>query len=141
MLENTETIFNDPELEISLSQIKIGCIPYIFNNENFLIFRDNEDKINALVDYNNIDIKFELIERPEFPTVSSSLFINTHKNLNIKYEYFFLTESEVELNFLKRLIQNKKLNLFFITDIIKCKIPIEIPEEECIKLESILKFL
>ena len=141
MTENTEMVFNDPELEIALSQIRIGCIPYIFDGENFLIFRDNEDKINSLVDCNKINISFELIERPEFPTVSTNFFINTQKNLNIKYEYFFLTESEIELNFLRLLIKNRKLNLFFITDIIKCKHSVDIPEQECEKLESILKLL
>ncbi|NIP29678.1 MAG: hypothetical protein GTO02_05070 [Candidatus Dadabacteria bacterium] len=137
MLENTENYFKDPELEISLSQLETGCIPYVFNNENYLLFKDIEEKINLISDYTNIDIQFEHIERPEFPTVEASFLIKTNKNLNIKYQYFFLTESPVELNFLNLLKDKKNLHIYFLTDIIMCKIFLKIPDKQ-IKILNII---
>ena len=138
MPENTENCFNDPELEISLSQIEVGCIPYVFQNENFLLFKDKKEKINILKEFNSINIRFENIERPEFPTISASVFINTKKNINIKYEYFFLTESEIELNYLKLLNQNRQINVYFINDFIESKALVKITEDETAKLNAIL---
>lgn len=142
LLENTLDYFSDPELEISLSQIKVGCIPYVFGNENFLLFKEETINLDVLAQYNTIKIDFDHIERPEFPTISASIKINTSRNLNIKYEYFFLTESEIELNYLKLLIGNRVMKIYFIEDEkIRCKADVVISDNEINKLSDILNRL
>ncbi|MGH7884213.1 MAG: hypothetical protein ACRENO_00805 [Thermodesulfobacteriota bacterium] len=102
------------DLEIALSQIESGCIVSIIDNQNILIVK--EEKVSFFNEINKLDISFEHIERPEFPTVAIRLKIKTIKGLNLRYEYFSLTESPDEINFLKLLKENGSLDLYFVSE-------------------------
>lgn len=109
---NLPQIGND--LEIALSQIESGCIASIIDNRNILFVK--EDKVSFFNEIDKLDIQFEHIERPEFPTVAIRIKIKTIKGLNLRYEYFSLTESQDEIDFLKLLKKNESLQLYFVSE-------------------------
>lgn len=104
-----ECLSND--VEIALSQIESGCLTTILCDKNVIIIKENNfsffDKIQ------NIDISFEHIDRPEFPTIAMHLKIRTKDNLKLKYEYFFLTEAEDEINYLNQIVNNESIYVLF----------------------------
>ena len=84
LLKNSESKVDDIELpfdmEISLSMIESGCLFVSLNQMATLIIISTREKILQLNNINKITFNFELIERPEFPSVGMHIDINTVSN-------------------------------------------------------------
>jgi len=68
-----------------------------------LIIISSREELLQLNNINKITLNFELIERPEFPSIAMHIDINTVSNNPFKFDYFFNTESPQELELLKKL--------------------------------------
>ncbi len=126
----------DVDLEIALSQIESGCMTTIISDTNILIVK--EKSISFFEEIDKIDISFEHIERPEFPTIALRLKIKTTNNLNLRYEYFFLTESKDEIHFLNLLVKNESIRILFVSNEIKTERDEKINIDQINNLSSIL---
>ena len=126
------------DLQIELSLISSGLI--ITDDENSVIFiiKDSAEMIKGFNDLKSVSLNFTSIPRPEFPTVNCDLRLKSEKDLSVKYEYFFNSESEYELNLLKAILNQKLINLYFITDIPEKCVKIEMEEPEVNQLEDCL---
>jgi len=107
LLKNLDKSTEKPEIpfdtEISLSMIESGCLFVSSNEMATLIIKSSSDQIRLLNNINGITLSFELIERPEFPSLGMHLEINTVSNNKFNYDYFFNTESPEEIALLNRL--------------------------------------
>ena len=91
------------DTEISLSMIESGCIFISLKQMATLIIISSREELFQLNNINKITLNFELIERPEFPSIAMHIDINTVSNNPFKFDYFFNTESPQELELLKKL--------------------------------------
>lgn len=124
------------DIEIALSQLESGCITTVISEKNVLIIKEN--KMNFFNEIDKIDFEFEHIERPEFPTIAMRIKIQTIKNIRLRYEYFFLTDSQDEINFISLLVKNESIKIYFVSkDYITYKVE-KIPKTQTNKLASIL---
>jgi len=107
LLKNLDKSTEKPEIpfdtEISLSMIESGCLFVSLNETATLIIKSSSDQIRLLNNINGIALSFELIERPEFPSLGMHLEINTVSNNKFNFDYFFNTESPEEIALLNRL--------------------------------------
>lgn len=127
------------DLEIALSQIESGCLTTITDDKNLIIIKENN--INFFDKIQRIDISFEHIERPEFPTIAMRLKVNTSDNLNLRYEYFFLTEAEEEINFLDQIVRKESIYILFTSNENYTQRYEKINNKEVDKLSSVLSRL
>ena len=81
-----------------------------------MIFKESPEKIAALADIRKISTRFFAVEKEEFPSVAMEIRITTSRDLRLKYEYFFLTESSEETLFLSTLERLGKYSLIFLCD-------------------------
>jgi len=133
--ENTELPF---DTEISLSMIESGCIFVSLDQKAALIIKSASDIIKKLNNINGISFNFELIERPEFPSVGMHLTITTVSNNEFKFDYFFNTDSPQELDLLKRLKQQDHFDmLLFDTHVVHLK-RIDFGKNDKLELNSMI---
>ena len=125
-----ETLEQDTELQIALSQILYGCIPHATEEECLMIFKESPEKIAILADIRKISTRFFTVEKEEFPSVAMEIRIATGKDLRLKYEYFFLTESSEETFFLSTLVKSGKYSLVFLCDETHQSVTAEMTEAE-----------
>ena len=125
-----DTLERDAELQIALSQILYGCVPHATEEECLMIFKESPEKIAALADIRRISTRFFMVEKEEFPSVAMEIRITTGKDLRLKYEYFFLTESSEETFFLSALIKLEKYSLIFLCDEARQSVTAEMTEAE-----------
>lgn len=125
-----ETLEQDAELQIALSQILYGCVPHATEKECLMIFKESPEKIAMLADIRKISTRFFTVEKEEFPSVAMEIRIATGKNLRLKYEYFFLTESSEETFFLSTLLKLGKYSLIFLCDETHQSVTVEMTEAE-----------
>ncbi len=111
-----DALERDAELQIALSQILYGCVPHATEQECLMIFKESPEKIAALADIRKISTRFFAVEKEEFPSVAMEIRMTTGRNLRLKYEYFFLTESSEETFFLSTLVKLGKYSLIFLCD-------------------------
>ena len=135
-----DTLEQDSELQIALSQILYGCVPHATEEECLMIFKENPEKIAALADIRRISTRFFAVEKEEFPSVAMEIRITTGKELGLKYEYFFLTESSEETFFLSTLARLGTFSLFFLCDEddAHCAVTAEMNEAEMEPLKKIV---
>ncbi len=134
LLKNSNQTLEDinlpPDTEISLSLIESGCIFVSLNNKAALIIKSSLDEIKLLKNINRITLNFELIERPEFPSLGMHIEINTVSNASFKFEYFFNTESMEEIDLLKKLKDQNHFDILFFNTQIEYSKTIELTKEE-----------
>ena len=111
-----DTLEQDTELQIALSQILYGCVPHATNEVCLMIFKEKPEKIAAIADTRKISTRFFTVEKEEFPSVAMEIRITTGRDLRLKYEYFFLTESSEETFFLSTLARLGGYCLIFLCD-------------------------
>ncbi len=133
-----DTLERDMELQIALSQILYGCVPHATDEECLMIFKEKPEKITAIADTRKISTRFFAVEKEEFPSVAMEIRITTGKDLRLKYEYFFLTESFEELLFLTTLTKSGKYFLIFLCDEARHALTAEITEAEMEALSEIV---
>ncbi len=142
LLKNSNQTLEDinipPDTEISLSLIESGCIFVSLNNKAALIIKSSLDEIKLLKNINRITLNFELIERPEFPSLGMHIEINTVSNTLFKFEYFFSTESMEEIDLLKKLKDQNHLDILFFNTQIEYSKTIELTKEEKSELNSLI---
>lgn len=142
LFKNSESKIDDIELpfdmEISLSMIESGCLFVSLNQMATLIIISSREELLQLNNINKITFNFELIERPEFPSVGMHIDINTVSNNPFKFDYFFNTESPEELELLKKLtIQNQFDMLLYETQVLYSK-KIELSKDDKLELNSLV---
>ena len=125
-----ETLEQDAELQIALSQILYGCVPHATEEKCLMIFKESPEKIATLADIRKISTRFFAVEKEEFPSISMEIRITTGKDLRLKYEYFFLTESPEETFFLSTLVKLGKYSLVFLCDETRQSVTAEMTEAE-----------
>lgn len=131
-----DTLEQDAELQIALSQILYGCVPHATGEECLMIFKESPEKVAALADIRKISTRFFTVEKEEFPSVAMEIRITTGKNLRLKYEYFFLTESSEETFFLSALAELEKYSLIFLCDETHQSVTAEMSEAEMESLKE-----
>ena len=143
LFKNSESKIDDIELpfdmEISLSMIESGCLFVSLNQMATLIIISSREELLQLNNINKIPVPFELIARPEFPSVGMHIDINTVSNNPFKFDYFFNTESPEELELLKKLtIQNQFDMLLYETQVLYSK-KIELSKDDKLELNSLVQ--
>ena len=111
-----DTLEQDTELQIALSQILYGCVPHATDEVCLMIFKEKPEKIAAIADTRKISTRFFTVEKEEFPSVAMEIRVTTGRELRLKYEYFFLTESSEETFFLSTLAKLGEYCLIFLCD-------------------------
>ncbi len=111
-----DALERDTELQIALSQILYGCVPHATDEVCLMIFKEKPEKIAAIADTQKISTRLFTVEKEEFPSVAMEIRITTGRDLRLKYEYFFLTESPEESFFLSTLAKLGKYSLIFLCD-------------------------
>ena len=125
-----DTLEQDTELQIALSQILYGCVPHATDEVCLMIFKEKPEKIAAIAGTRKISTRFFTVEKEEFPSVAMEIRITTGKNLRLKYEYFFLTESSEETFFLHTLAKLGEYSLVFLCEQTRHAVTVEITEAE-----------
>lgn len=125
-----DALEQDMELQIALSQILYGCVPHATDEECLMIFKEKPEKIAAIADTRKISTRFFAVEKEEFPSVAMEIRITTGKDLRLKYEYFFLTESSEEALFLTTLMKSGKYFLIFLCDEAHHAVTVQMTEAE-----------
>lgn len=126
------------ELQIALSQILYGCVPHVTDEGCVMIFKEDQGKVAALADTKEISTRFFTVEKEEFPSVAMEIRLKTGRNLKLKYEYFFLTESSEETFFLSTLARLGLFSLLFLCDEAHHMITVEMTDTEMEPLKNIV---
>jgi hypothetical protein len=131
-----DTLEQDTELQIALSQILYGCVPHATDEVCLMIFKENPEKIAAIADTRKISTRFFTVEKEEFPSVAIEIRITTGRDLRLKYEYFFLTESSEETFFLSTLAKLGEYCLIFLCDEAHHAVTVQMTEAEAESLNE-----
>jgi len=127
-----------PDTELSLSMIDSGCLFVRIDDKPALIIKDAADEIQMMKEFQVITIDFELIERPEFPSLAFNLHIDTKKNKSFRFEYFFSTESVGEMETLKKMCNDRRFDILLYSSGVELMIQAEISAEQAAGLKSLL---
>lgn len=126
------------DTEISLSMIESGSIFISLDQMAALIIKGSPDEIDALKNINRITFNFELIERPEFPSLGMHIEINTASNNSFNFDYFFNTESEGDSMLLKKLKDQNHFDIhFYTTEVLHSK-KIELGTQDKLEFNSLI---
>lgn len=142
LFQNSEKNIKDIELpfdtEISLSMIESGCLFISLNQMAALFIISPREELLKLNNINKITFNFELIERPEFPSIGMHIDIGTVSNNPFKFDYFFNTESPQELELLRKLtVQDHFDMMLYETQVLYSK-KIKLSKEDKIELNSMI---
>lgn len=129
----------NPELAMELERIESGCVPHLEGGECLIVFKESEEKTAFLRGAREVSTGFFLVEKREFPSVSMDIGIRTESGLNLRYEYFFLTESPEEISFLAELGRRGAFFLVFPGAEGGLEIGVELGEREKESLGSVLE--
>lgn len=142
LFKNSGTNIKNIELpfdtEISLSMIESGCLFVSLDQKALLIIISSQEAITQLKNINRITLDFELIERPEFPSLGLHIDINTASNNAFKFEYFFNTESPEEVNLLYKLRDQDHFDMLLYNDRVLHSKKIELTKDDKLKLNSLI---
>lgn len=94
----------NPDTELSLSLIESGCLFIPVGDKTSLIIKSPPDELKTLRQSNRVSIDFELIKRPEFPTMGAYVIFETGAGVALRFEYFFNIESPEEMELLEMLV-------------------------------------
>ncbi len=139
LFQNSDTKVEIPsDTEISLSMMDSGCIFVSLNETASLIVVCSQDEIMSLKNINKITINFELIERPEFPSLGMHIELNTVTNKSFNFDYFFNTESPTEIDLLNKLGEQDYFNMHFYNAKIVHSNKIELSSEDKLELNALI---
>ena len=108
------------------------------NDHTALIIKAAETEITEFIESNRISLDFELIKRPEFPSVAAHINIDTGKNGTFRFEYLFNIESEEEMDILEKLGAQEYLDILFYSSRIEHAKRTEINKDQTEELASLL---
>lgn len=142
LFQNSDNNIQDLELpmdtEISLSMIESGCMFISLNQMATLIIICSSEATSHLNNINRITLDFELIERPEFPSVGLHIILNTVSNIEYQFDYFFNTESPEEINLLNKLRDQNHFDMLLYNERIIHSKKIELTKDDKLKLNSLI---
>lgn len=139
LFQNSDAVVEIPsDTEISLSMIDSGCIFASLNEIASLIVVCSQDEIMSLKNINKITINFELIERPEFPSLGMHIELNTATNKSFNFDYFFNTESPTEIDLLNKLGEQDYFDMHFYDTKIEHSNKIELRSEDKLELNALI---
>jgi hypothetical protein len=113
--DNVEIPELDPDTELSVSLIESGCVFILINGQTTLLIKSGEREVRSFEKSGRISLEFELIERPEFPSLGAYVNIYDAQGNPTRFEYFFSLESRDETGLLDRLIEQDYLDIVFYT--------------------------
>ena len=127
-----------PDTELSLSLIDSGCLFVLSESNVALIIKASQDDIRIMKEFRAITVDFELIERPEFPSLAFYLNLEAKDGGRFRYEYFFSTESGDETGILGKMCGDRRFDIIFYNSGVEFVIRAEIPERQASELRSLL---
>ena len=127
------------DLQIELSLIKSGLVITEAGNSVIFIIKDSDQIIKGLANLKSAFLNFTTIDRLEFPTINTRLKLKTDENISVKYDYFFNSDSEYELNLLQSILNQNYISLYFLTDITEKRVKVEMEKSEIDQLENCLR--
>lgn len=127
-----------PDTELSLSLIDSGCLFVLLDNKIALIIKASHDDIQRMKEFQAITVDFELIERPEFPSLAFFLNLEAKGGRSFRFEYFFSTESGDETDILRKMCSDKRFDIILYNSGVEFVIRAEIPEGQAYELRSLL---
>ena len=133
-----EPLERDAELQLALSHILYGCLPHATEKSCLMIFKEKPETVAAMADTKELSTHFFAVEKEEFPSVAMEIKVTTGRDLRMKYEYFFLTDSSEETFFLTTLAKLGTFSLIFLCDDAHQAVTAQMTEEELEPLEKIV---
>jgi hypothetical protein len=127
-----------PDTELSLSLIDSGCLFVLTDGKTALVIKGSTDSIQVMKEFQAITVDFELIERPEFPSLAFYLSLEAKSGRSFRFEYFFSTESGDEMNILGKMCEDKRFDIILYDSAPQFVIRAEIPEGQARELRSLL---
>lgn len=127
-----------PDTELSLSLIDSGCLFVLIDNKIALIIKASHDDIQIMKEFQVITVDFELIERPEFPSLAFYLNLEAKGRRSFRFEYFFSTESADDMEILRKMCDDKRFDIILYNSGVEFVIRTEIPERQAHELRSLL---
>lgn len=135
----TSDIELSPELKTSLSFIESGCVATWINNNTGFVFKGTRDEINSLKQFEYVNLGFECIKRPEFPSVRMHFELRSRYDKAQFFDYLFGIESDEDMELLRSLKGQDYFDILFSdSDEIRYSRRVHIKEEERKILGSIL---
>ncbi|MCY4261831.1 MAG: hypothetical protein OXC97_00700 [Candidatus Dadabacteria bacterium] len=128
----------DIELQLALSHILYGCVPHATEKNCLIIFKERSETVATIADTKEVSTRFFTVEKEEFTSVAMEIKIRTSRDLKMKYEYFFLTDSSEEAFFLATLARLGTFSLIFLCDDAHHSITAQMTESELEPLEKIV---
>ena len=137
--DKTGDVKLSPELKTSLSFIESGCLATRINNNTCFVFKGTRDEINFLKQSEHVNLGFECIKRPEFPSVRMYFELRDRDDKAQSFDYLFGIESDEDMELLRSLKGQDYFDILFSdSDEIKYSRRIRIKEEERKVLGAIL---
>lgn len=127
-----------PDTLLSLSLIDSGCLFVLMDNKIALIIKASQDDIQIMKEFQTITVDFELIERPEFPSLAFYLNLEAKGGRSFRFEYFFSTESGDETDILRKMCDDTRFDIILYNSGVEFVIRAEIPERQAHELRSLL---
>ncbi len=126
-----------PDTEFSLSMIDSGCLFVVLGQRAALVIKSGIDEIQIMKDFQAITIDFELIQRPEFPSLVFFLNVEAGGGRKFRFEYFFRMESEDEAAIVRKMCSEKRFDIIFYSSAPEFVIHAEIPEAQASELRAL----
>ena len=101
----------NPDTELSLSLIESGCLFVEVSDKAALLIKSPPEESEILQQSNRISIDFEVIKRPEFPTLGTYVIFETDTGATLRFEYFFNIESSEEMGLLEMLVRQEHFDI------------------------------
>ncbi len=138
MKDNAQSITLSADTEISLSIIESGCLSISPKEQTMFIIKDNPQTLNDMRNIRDIALEWELIERPEFPTIGLFITIVSESGNRKKYDNYFNLDSDEEIKLAKQLSKQDSFILLFYNEQIEYSKRIDLTNEHKNKLNMIL---
>lgn len=127
-----------PDTLLALSMIDSGCLFVLIGSVIALIIKSAGEDIRAMKKFQAITIDFELIERPEFPSLAFYLCLEGKSGTKSHFEYFFSTESEGETDILRKMCDDRRFDIILYNSGVEFVISAEISEGQSSELRSLV---
>ena len=125
----------DNDSELTLTHIDSGCIVYKLDEKIHTMIKDSEETVSEISRGPAILVRFNAIMKSEFPSIHMDIRLRTENGESNRYEYFFMAESESDMDILKTIIEYKSMELHFYTSKIYRSFHLEFEENESTSLE------
>lgn len=127
-----------PDTLLSLSMIDSGCLFVMIDAGIGLIIKAAGEDIQRMKKFQAITVDFELIERPEFPSLAFYLNLEGKSGSRFHFEYFFSTESAGETDILRKMCGDRRFDIILYNSGVESVIRAEIPEGQTSELRSLV---